>query len=247
MDSDPPSPRRQTWPGLARGQRLYCIGDIHGRLDLLDGVLRRITADLAADPIADLLFVFLGDYVDRGPNSFGVIDRLSALSGIVPTVFLKGNHEAILIDFLWQPLVLPFWKSMGGYPDAAVLRTRAAPATNRPGLLQPRRHASGRDAGQPSRLSSNRCKLRIRRGTTCSPTQGIDPGRPLDQQTERDLLWIRETFLKSTRRFDKFIVHGHTPVKDPEVTVNRVNIDTGAYATGRLTCLVLEEDTRRFL
>ncbi|MCW6511083.1 metallophosphoesterase [Hyphomicrobiales bacterium BP6-180914] len=209
-------------------------------------MLHRITSDLAADPIADLLFVFLGDYIDRGPNSFGVLDRLSTLSSIVPTVFLKGNHEAILIDFLWQPLVLPFWKSMGGYPT--LLSYGLVPP------LQPTDQDcySLADALQVAMPDSHRAffeslQTSHQEGDYLFAHAGINPGRPLDSQTERDLLWIRDAFLKSTRRFDKFVVHGHTPVKDPDVTANRVNIDTGAYATGRLTCLVLEEDTRRFL
>jgi serine/threonine protein phosphatase 1 len=201
VESDPSRSRRSSWPALPRGRRIYCVGDIHGRLDLLDGV---------------------------------------------PAVFLKGNHESVLIDFLWQPLVLPFWKSMGGYPT--LLSYGLVPP------LQPtERDCFGlADALQGAMPDTHRAffeglRSSHQEGDYLFAHAGINPTRPLDAQDERDLLWIRDAFLSSTRRFDKFVVHGHTPVKEPDIRSNRVNIDTGAYATGQLTCLVLEEDARRFL
>ena len=246
MDADPPRSPPKGWPSLPENRRIYCVGDIHGRLDLLDGVLGRITSDLAADPAEDMLFVFLGDYLDRGPSSFGVIERLSALSGIVPTVFLKGNHEAVLVDFLWQPLVLPFWKSMGGYPT--LLSYGLVPP------LQPTEQdcyeiAGAFQAAMPDRHRTFFESLRAHHteGDFLFVHAGIQPGRPIEAQEERDLLWIRDKFLSWTRRHDKFVVHGHTPVREPEIRTNRANIDTGGYATGKLSCLVLEGDRLRFV
>lgn len=246
MDAHPPRSRRLGWPSLPEGRRIYCVGDIHGRLDLLDGLLGRVTADLAADPASDMLFLFLGDYVDRGPSSFGVIERLSALADIVPTIFLKGNHEAVLIDFLWQPLVLPFWKSMGGYPT--LLSYGLVPP------LQP----TEQDCYEVAEALQAALSDRHRRffeslhpfhveGDYLFVHAGIYPGRALEAQAERDLLWIRDRFLTSTRRHERFVIHGHTPVPEPDVRANRVNIDTGSYATGRLSCLVLEDDRLRFI
>lgn len=246
MEADLPRLQRPPWPSPEQGRRIYCVGDIHGRLDLLDGLLGRITADLAEDPAADLLFVFLGDYLDRGPSSYGVIDRLSALAAIVPTVFLKGNHEAVLIDFLWQPFVLPFWKSMGGYQT--LLSYGLVPP------LQPNERdcqevAQALIAAMPDNHRSFFETLQLSHvdGDFLFAHAGILPGRALEAQTEHDLLWIRDGFLNSPRRHEKFVVHGHTPVKEPDIRPNRINIDTGAYATGRLTCLVLDGTTRRFL
>lgn len=246
MEADTFRARQPAWPGTEPGRRIYCVGDIHGRLDLLDGMLGRITADLAEDPVSDVLFVFLGDYLDRGPSGYGVVDRLATLSTIVPTVFLKGNHEAVLIDFLWQPLVLPFWKSMGGYQT--LLSYGLVPP------LQPTERdcqqvAEALIAAMPDSHRGFFEALRLSHtdGDYLFAHAGIAPGRPLEAQTEHDLLWIRDAFLTSTRRHDKFVVHGHTPVKEPEIRPNRINIDTGAYATGRLTCLVLDGNVRRFL
>jgi serine/threonine protein phosphatase 1 len=234
------------WPSLSPGKRIYCIGDLHGRLDLLDQALAKITTDLAAEATRDLLFIFLGDYIDRGPESFGVIDRLTALAQIVPTIFLKGNHEAVLIDFLWQPLVLPFWKSLGGYQT--LLSYGVIPP------LQPTeqdcyRLAEALQSALPEAHKTffNSLQPCFEHGDYFFVHAGVRPDRGLDAQSERDLLWIRDEFLTSTRSHEKFIVHGHTPVREPDIRVNRVNIDTGAYATGTLTCLVLEGEQRRFL
>lgn len=236
----------QPWPCLRSSRRIYCVGDIHGRLDLLDGLLSRITADLTSAPTNELLFLFVGDYIDRGPSSRGVIDRLVALSEIVPTVFLRGNHEELFVDFLWQPLILPYWKTVGGY--ATLLSYGVVPS------LQPSEQdctavAEALLAALPDRHRTFFESLRTiyTEDDYLFVHAGLRPGRPLEAQDERDLLWIRDVFLNSTQRHSHYVIHGHTPVPEPDLRPNRANIDTGAFATGRLSCLVIQGAERRLI
>ncbi len=225
--------------------RIYAIGDIHGRLDLLDRAIEAIRRDVEdSGPAA--LTVTLGDYIDRGPDSFGVIDRLAANPFPTPYVALKGNHEAMLERFLIQPGIAEDWRHFGciemlhsyGVPVADMIRGRhyeaaaqalskALPATHRDFLDNlPTSHAAGRYF-------------------FCHA--GIRPGVALARQRDDDLMWIRDEFLSSAEDFGGVVVHGHTPVPEPDVKANRINIDTGAFATGLLTCIALERDGHRFL
>ena len=226
--------------------RIYVIGDIHGRLDLLDTLIGKINADLKSAPTPEPLTVTLGDYIDRGPNSRGVLERLAQNPFPMPYVALKGNHEELLTTFLDDPSILDKWRRLGGMEtlhsygvpvsklmvgtgfDEAAARLRAA---------LPEAHL---------RFVSS-LKLSASSSTHFFCHAGIRPGIPLDRQSADDLLWIRQEFLNSKINFGKRVVHGHTPTERPEVLPNRINIDTGAYATGRLTCLVLEGDQHRFL
>jgi serine/threonine protein phosphatase 1 len=234
-----------TAPAFDDDTRLYVIGDIHGRLDLLEGVIEAIDRDVAARP-GKALTVTLGDYVDRGPQSRGVIERLAANPFPTSYVPLKGNHEAIFEAFLADPAVGAHWRRLGGLETLASFGVPVQQA-----ML-------GRNYGETA--------LRLRKALTDKQARffaalqlsltvgcyflchaGVRPGVPLARQTEEDLLWIREEFLESSADFGKIIVHGHTPVTAPEVLPNRINIDTGAFATGRLTCIVLEGGRHRFL
>jgi serine/threonine protein phosphatase 1 len=226
--------------------RVYVIGDIHGRSDLLDRMVGEITHDLTIRPAVDSLVVTVGDYVDRGPDSRGVIERL--LNNPFPTRFigLKGNHEVLLEGFLRDPQTAAFWQRLGGtetmlsygVPVTGVMRGEACAIASR-ALAQ---------AIPPSHfqfLASLRTSLALGKYFICHA--GVRPGVPLNQQTEEDLLWIRDAFLASGADFGKMIVHGHTPVQTPELLPNRINVDTGAFMTGRLTCAILERDGPRFL
>ncbi|WP_338045704.1 metallophosphoesterase family protein [Oleisolibacter albus] len=251
-----PLPPPVDWPSIngrpARipaGQRLYVIGDIHGRLDLLQCLLDRIQADMAASG-ADLhhTLIFLGDYVDRGPDSSGV---LSLLSGAPPpgfgAVHLKGNHEEAMLAFLDDPQQGEDWVRFGGQTTLAsygIVRPPAMTVSSflakaRPHLVRtiPGRHLAF--------LRGLRTSLRF--GDYLFVHAGIRPGLPLAQQDSNDLLWIREPFLKSGTDHGVVVVHGHTIVDKPDIRTNRIGIDTGAYATGCLTCLVLEGASHRFL
>jgi serine/threonine protein phosphatase 1 len=224
--------------------RLYVIGDIHGRLDLLDRVIDAIHRDVKEHG-PGALTVTLGDYIDRGPSSRSVLDRL--IRNPFPTllVALKGNHEALLEAFLANPVVGKHWRSLGG---AETLHSYGVPVR----MLRAENYAEAADrlrAALPAEhlnfLQSLKTSLSHGKYFLCHA--GVRPGVPLEDQTEKDLLWIRDEFLNSKMDFGKIIVHGHTPRPEPEVLPNRINIDTGAFATGQLTCVVLERDHHRFL
>jgi serine/threonine protein phosphatase 1 len=231
---------------VPKGTRIYAIGDIHGRLDLLDSVLARIDLDVRAHPASNVIRVFLGDYIDRGPDSKRVLDRLVNYCVTQSTVCLMGNHEAFLREFLRNPDVFTVWRRCGGLDT--LLSYGLAPRTETDTPDQ-RELASELDRILPANhrefLSS------LKRYFICGDFffvhAGVRPGICLTKQSEDDLLWIRDDFLLSEEDFGKVVVHGHTPVPEPDVRPNRINIDTGAYATGQLTCLVLESDKIRFI
>jgi serine/threonine protein phosphatase 1 len=231
---------------VPEGTRIYAIGDIHGRLDLLDSVLARIDTDVDMHPASNAIRVFLGDYIDRGPDSKRVLDRLINYCVTQPTVCLLGNHEAFLCEFLKNPDVLSVWRCCGGLDT--LLSYGLAPKIETDAQNQ-RELASELKRILPSshREFLSGLKQYFICGDFFFVHAGVRPGICLTKQSEDDLLWIREDFLLSEDQFGKIIVHGHTPVLEPDVRPNRINIDTGAYATGRLTCLVLESDKIKFI
>jgi serine/threonine protein phosphatase 1 len=226
-------------PRIPDGVRIYAVGDIHGRADLLNDLMARIQDDIRDDRPARPVLVFLGDYVDRGPDSREVLGLLLAHSESMEMVALKGNHEAMILEFLKKPTALEEWRQFGGIETLVSY-----------GLIPPLKP----DARAQIALSAALNRLvpeYQRRWLETLPTSwalgdfffvhaGVRPGVPLGSQREEDLLWIREDFLLHEGDFGKMIVHGHTPVSQPDFRPNRINIDTGAYATGRLTCLRLE-------
>src|SRR5271166_3873287 len=230
---------------LDRG-RLYVIGDIHGRSDLLDRMVATIARDLEENPVEESLTVTLGDYIDRGPDSRGVLDRL--IRNPFPTQFiaLKGNHELMFESFMHDPSIADQWRRFGGLetlisygiPVGSVMLGKgyeeAAAALK---AAVPRSHLEF--------IGALRTSLSVGRYFLCHA--GIRPGIPLERQSVDDLLWIRGAFLNSRADFGKTVVHGHTPAEEPEVLANRINIDTGAYMTNRLTCVVLSKASMRFL
>ena len=231
------------------GMRLYAIGDIHGCDDMLAEAHTLIAADLADSPVGDHRIIHVGDYIDRGPDSAAVIERLLQMTHADPRVAcLKGNHDALLTGFLTDPdRNGPTWLGNGG---EETLRSY--------GIMASQFFWGGADF----RGLSRRCtdvlpgthrafmqdiKLTVRFGDYLFVHAGIRPGVPLDAQVEDDLIWIREDFLWDARDHGVVVVHGHTPVTIPEVLPNRINIDTGAVYGGMLTCLVLEGTAYRFL
>lgn len=227
---------------LPTGLRIYAIGDVHGCLDLLDELLARIRADIARRPVEKLLYVFLGDYVDRGPASRQTIDRLIEHGKTSETVFLKGNHELLAIKCLSDPTLFDQWQRLGGLETLVSYGVRPeSPASAKQvvALQSAFHHALPQAHLRFFRDLQNSFVC----GDFFFVHAGVKPDVELSQQKENDLVWIRGEFLSSNRDFGKIIVHGHTPTREVEVRPNRINIDTGAFATGRLTCLVIEDAT----
>lgn len=230
------------------GTRLYAIGDIHGRDDLLAGLLASIEQDARDAPELQKILIYLGDYVDRGLQSKEVIDRIVAgpPAGF-EAVCLKGNHEDALLHFLRDPTFGKTWKYYGGLETLhsygiSELTLRDDPAAFEEARrhferVLPPGHRAFLDQLQPSAVF----------GDYFFAHAGVRPGIPLERQAEEDLLWIREDFLHADEWFGKVVVHGHTPSEDPVFRPNRIGVDTGAYMTNRLTCLVLEGSERRVI
>jgi serine/threonine protein phosphatase 1 len=234
--------RKKTKPRLPDGVRIYAIGDVHGRADLLQSLLTVIDADLARSTPERAIQVFLGDYVDRGPHSRAVIDLLIARSKSHETVCLRGNHEVFMLEVLQDPARLQEWRHYGGLTTLVsygITPTMNPSADEQVELIEGLRHAI------PSEHYDFLHELQS--SFTCGDFffvhAGVKPGVPLERQKDEDLLWIREEFLSSEERFGKYIVHGHTPVTAPDIRPNRINIDTGAYATGNLTLLTIQGDS----
>jgi serine/threonine protein phosphatase 1 len=227
-------------PSLPLGVRIYAVGDIHGRLDLLNQLLARIDTDVALRGPVRPVYVFLGDYIDRGSSSREVIDRLIDHRAAHETVFLKGNHELIAIKCLSDRGLLDQWLRLGGLATLASYGVPAEiPATGKQvAELQSAFHSA---LPQTHFRFFRDLQTSFSCGDFFFAHAGVKPDVELSQQKESDLLWIREEFLSSSRDFGKIVVHGHTPGSAIEVKPNRINIDTGAFATGRLTCLVIED------
>ena len=228
------------------GMRLYIIGDVHGRADLLDQMVGQIRDDMARHGDVVSLTVTLGDYIDRGPDSRGVLERLSGNPFPTPYVGIKGNHEALLEAFMQDPNVANQWRRLGGLET---LHSYGVPIKDLMVGKGYEKAAEALRAAIPQShlqfLSALEPFVTIGKYYLCHA--GVRPGVPLAEQNNEDLMWIRDEFLNSQVAFEKIIVHGHTPNEWPEVRANRVNLDTGAFATGRLTCLVIDGDESRFL
>jgi serine/threonine protein phosphatase 1 len=231
---------------LVSGVRIYAVGDVHGRVDLLDGTMLRIDEHLVSTPVERPIEVYLGDYIDRGPTSRQVVDRLIDRRFTHTTVCLLGNHESFMKDFLMNPKILTEWQHYGGL--ATLASYGLEPIVNASECQQDKLAAALHHSLPNShRVFFENLALSFTCGDFFFVHAGVRPGVPLRTQSQKDLLWIREEFLLHEESFGKIVVHGHTPVLRPEVRPNRINIDTGAYATGRLTCLVLEGQTVAFL
>ena len=241
------SPFRKDRPVPQDRQRAYAIGDIHGRLDLLDDILQRIEADDAKRPEAKTTIVFLGDLVDRGPQSAQVVERLRRYRPeFASTVFLMGNHEEVLLRIVGgETEVIGDWLKFGGAEcvrsygvDPADLQCRSP--SDVPRILRqaiPKEHlkflASFVDTASFGRYLFVHA--------------GIRPGVSLSHQIPQDLRWIRQPFLENDSDHGRVVVHGHTISESIEVKANRIGIDTGAYRTGILTALGVEGEERWFL
>ena len=229
------------------GRRIYAIGDIHGRLDLLDRLIGLIERDDGGRVAADTLIIFLGDFVDRGPDARGVIERAMELSaGPWNTRFLMGNHEEVFLRAIHGDLralrlmlriggretILSYgvdadnYRKLGFEELARVLKEKV-----------PEEHVSF--------LSSFEESIEV--GDYLFVHAGIRPGVTIGQQSGTDMRWIRDDFLRHRDSYGKLVIHGHNITDNVDIRSNRIGIDTGAYATGRLTAVGVEKDARWFI
>ncbi len=232
---------------IPAGKRVYAIGDIHGRADLLDQLLVKILADDAARGDAEAQIIFLGDLPDRGPGSRQVIEHAMALAKSQPgTVFIKGNHEELLIR-VWdgdRATAATFHRAGGretlisyGITAEQYDSWDLGEVTDATARVVPKAHIDFLRAFRPA----------FRLGDYYFTHAGVRPGIALDDQDETDLRWIRSDFIESTADFGAVVVHGHTIRDEVEERANRIGIDTGAYASGRLTAIGLQGTDRWYL
>ena len=228
------------------GLRIYAIGDVHGRLDLLRAMHEAIRDEIETVRPADWRIVHIGDYIDRGPDSKGVIDFLiEALRRDARYIALAGNHDAGLLEFLAEPSPQTLFAGHGGRQTALSYGVDADFSS--PALAQ--------DAAAKLRAAIPREHIDFLAGLRRSATfgdfffchAGVRPGVPLAHQDPQDLIWIRKPFLDSPLLHEKVIVHGHTPANEPEIMPNRVNLDTAAFTTGVLSALSIEGTRKRIL
>lgn len=229
------------------GKRLYAIGDVHGRRDLVDDLLARIAEDIAERPVNSAAIVFLGDLIDRGPDSSGVIERLRLLREYpARPLFLLGNHEEFLLRTLAaEPGVAEDWLAFGG---AACAESYGVAAASLQALDERRIADRLRAAIPPAHIAFlEGFGDTIRFGDYLLVHAGIRPGIPIDEQQPHDLRWIREPFLSDAQDHGCRVIHGHTISDGIDAHANRIGIDTGAYRTGILTAAVIEGDDIRFM
>jgi len=225
------------------GTRVYAVGDIHGRLDLFEELIRSIEQDDATRPAARTVVVLLGDLIDRGPDSAGVVARARAWSQTRDITLVMGNHEEMFLDSFSKQGVLRSFMRYGG--QATLLSYGLSP-----------RVLAEADSEELQRLMAEAVppedrdflvgQKMVRLGDYVFVHAGVRPDQPLERQTGQDCRWIREPFLSHVGDFGGVIVHGHTVTEGPELLANRIGIDTGAYMSGRLTAIGLE-GTRRWL
>jgi serine/threonine protein phosphatase 1 len=228
------------YPGLSEDVVLYVVGDIHGCLEPLRRTHAAIDLDRTATSPGIYAEIYLGDYVDRGPDSSGVIDCLARRAKSHPTVFIKGNHDTMMEEFASGRRALSDWLPYGCADTlrsyGASAEAIASGAEDLPKLI-PSHHQDF--------LSS--CEYSYEVYGYFFTHAGVRPGRPLHQQSPEDLMWIRDDFLRHRGSFGAIVVHGHTPVPEAEFKPNRIGIDTGAYMTGQLSCLRIDREGPRML
>ncbi len=227
--------------------RIYCIGDVHGREDLLQQIHSNILTD-SSDHTGRKIVIYLGDYIDRGERSKEVIELL--LTNPLPdfdSIHLRGNHEQSLLDFLIEPDIGQTWFSYGGLQTLVsygVRYNKIPTSSNDLQVLQ----TELKERLPASHLEFFKKTLFFHSfGSYYFVHAGVNPRLSLEQQHPDDQLWIREDFIRHTKAYNKIIVHGHTITDEPDFHHNRIGLDTGAYQSGKLSCLVLENDTQRII
>lgn len=219
------------------------IGDVHGHFDLVEALWLLISERARQSSCRHKTLIFVGDYVDRGPQSAALVDRLLQGFEGFETVFLMGNHDETLVQFLSDPSVGEAWRNFGGLETL-----RSYGVSHDPGRgWADTRNAFAMAMPQAHIRFFKNLKLHHTIGDYLFVHAGLRPHVRLEDQSTLDLLWIRDEFLESSANFGRIVVHGHTPEREPVVRHNRIGIDTGAYMSGKLTALVLEGRERQFL
>ncbi len=228
------------------GVRIYAIGDIHGRLDLLTQLHQTIADEIERDRTGDWLVVHLGDYVDRGPETRGVLSfLLDRVSSDQRFVMLLGNHDAGMLDFVAEPSRDSLFARYGGIETAFSYGVELD-LSSEGGLARTHGDFVRAVPGRHLRLLAQ-ARTSLTAGDFFFCHAGIRPGVALDRQKKDDLIWIREGFLDHPGLHPKVVVHGHTIVPTPDIHPNRVNVDTGAYHSGMLTALVIDGAEKRLI
>ncbi len=251
LGSRGPSSPKVDQPRTPPGMRIYAVGDIHGRLDLLDRLHRDIRADMAAHPGRELVVIYLGDYIDRGPDGRGVLEALSGAAARdavlgATTVHLRGNHEQAMLDFMDHAAGAAAWLEFGGVQTLASYGVETLHPDEPQAVETMARALAAAVPGHHFRFLWSLKTFAVLGGYMFVHA-GIRPGVPPDRQALEDLLFIREPFLSYQKRHPHMVVHGHHVVDQPDVRPNRIGIDTGAFATGMLTCLVLDGAERALI
>lgn len=226
-----------TYPPLRACKKVYVFGDIHGCAGQLIRLQQEVDLESGDDADPE---IYLGDYIDRGPRSAEVIDLLIRRAQARPVIVLKGNHEVMLNRFLAGTLGLAGWLRAGALETLVSygVRIGSDALDDEDRVRAELRARMGDDHLAFLRAASDYVTFDGYFFTHA----GVRPGIPLDRQVPEDLAWIREGFLQHRGDFGAVVVHGHTPEPAPVFLPNRIGIDTGAFATGRLTCLELRED-----
>lgn len=245
----PKPPVAPSAPRVPDDTVVWAVGDIHGCLDLLKALVDGIVADAASSDASRKVVIFLGDYIDRGPDSRGVLRYLIDLpkDAGIEWRFLKGNHEEAMLKFLSDPSFGPNWCEYGG--DAALASYGLKPPEMKHRVEAWARVAADLDhkVTTEEREFLETLEYSISIGDYFFAHAGARPGIALDRQSERDLMWIRNSFLDDEAPFEKVVVHGHTPTKEVHVDHRRIGVDTKAYASSRLTALILGKQERQLL
>lgn len=236
--------KREAW-SVPEGQRVYAIGDIHGCRNQLAELTEVILRDSESGP-KEQKIIYLGDYVDRGPDSHGVIEDVLNPDPKFEVRYLRGNHDQIMLDFLTDSSIYSTWERLGAQ-ETLLSYGVTPPQTFEPDEMERTRELFIDALPRRHRIFFENLLSFTEVGHYYFAHAGVRPGVRLEDQEPDDLLWIREPFLSSKADFGKVVVHGHTPRARPIERRNRIGIDTGAYMSGCLTAVVLEGPDVRFI
>ena len=228
---------------------VYAVGDIHGELQLLKGLVTRIRADVERDgTLGPKKLIFMGDYVDRGEDSRGVLQFLSELSiSNCEIIFLRGNHEQQMIDFVDDPLAKKRWLDWGGMETLESFDRPTIFATASDGDLIDAAKAFGTALGDLRTFIDEQTRYWWRVGNVVFSHGGMEPALPIDEQRPKTMLWGSQNFMERGGPPGFWHVHGHVIHEEPAIIGNRIAIDTGAYRTGVLTAARITNEGCAFL